>query len=666
MKNKKILAIDIPAPSGTGWQLEAVVTEISGERHLIADLYEEGEKRVRYALTDNDYCKYVAINNYRPSKKRSYDLFLNQQTTESWVRNVMISEKSRKALTEFGINKRNCSYYDEMLNKMYAIEAVQSANANMRKNIEMHNYIDNTPELPDDFGEWCVNNMQEGGLILYKRIRPHYAEYHCCRCNYEWGMFTGIPDNPYDGRKYGKIPRKNDLETCANCNYRGMLEQWGRYKWDITTKGFYLYQNIEDGVVVRYFELKRQQHKTGEWIFDLVEKIRSYMRPGKVRTYYNLYRYNYEWSTHNYSFNYAYSYMNGRTYHTKDMVIENSFLKYCNVDQIGGMYNCHYKSEPDKIAIYKTYATYQGIEILANMGLSCIVRNLVICEGKTSEIRKKQKKPADVLQIYPERVRYLCEVKGNANIWNILKFERRNCLHLTSEQLKEMEDMHWQDIPVIEQLLKYMSFTKVWNRIKDYHAHMNKAGNSQYSLAGVARTYRDYLDIREELGYDMTNSVYLHPRDLKAAHDEMVEERHRRHDEEHIAKKLKEFNKIPDKYKNLVKKYGWTNSIFVFRPAKDAEEIIREGRLQHHCVGGDNYLRKHNDGKSAIIFMRYRTTPDCPYITIEVSKGKIIQWYTAHDKKTDDPDTIYSLHNWEKLIDRRVNKSDKKAVAIAV
>ena len=69
-----------------------------------------------------------------------------------------------------------------------------------------------------------------------------------------------------------------------------------------------------------------------------------------------------------------------------------------------------------------------------------------------------------------------------------------------------------------------------------------------------------------------------------------------------------------------------------------------EGRLLHHCVGGDNYLRKHNEGKTYILMLRFKTDPNTPYITVEIDANRpgIIQWYGAHDRK---PDAI-NIQQW--------------------
>ena len=71
------------------------------------------------------------------------------------------------------------------------------------------------------------------------------------------------------------------------------------------------------------------------------------------------------------------------------------------------------------------------------------------------------------------------------------------------------------------------------------------------------------------------------------------------------------------------------------------------GRILHHCVGGDNYLNKHNNGTSIILFLRAKKEPEMPYITVEINMDtlSIRQWYGAHDKKPDQ-------ENMDRWLDR--------------
>ena len=77
-----------------------------------------------------------------------------------------------------------------------------------------------------------------------------------------------------------------------------------------------------------------------------------------------------------------------------------------------------------------------------------------------------------------------------------------------------------------------------------------------------------------------------------------------------------------------------------------------EGRILHHCVGGDNYLSKHNEGKSYILMMRLQKEPETPYITIEINpeQKRIVQWYGERDTKPDKEKNQSWLDNYlEKL-----------------
>lgn len=94
---------------------------------------------------------------------------------------------------------------------------------------------------------------------------------------------------------------------------------------------------------------------------------------------------------------------------------------------------------------------------------------------------------------------------------------------------------------------------------------------------------------------------------------------------------------IKKHYRRLRKRFYYEDGNFLIRPARNAEEIIMEGRILHHCVGGDTYLEKHNRETSIILFLRTAKEPEVPYITVEIAPKNlhILQWYGAHDKKPD-------------------------------
>ena len=166
-------------------------------------------------------------------------------------------------------------------------------------------------------------------------------------------------------------------------------------------------------------------------------------------------------------------------------------------------------------------------------------------------------------------------------------------------------------------------------------------------LNNIATYYLDYLSMREKLGYDLSNTVYQQPRDLGTAHDKMVAELNQKKQDERLKEVKEKFPKIRKNYRKLRKEFLYEDNNYIIRPARSAEEIVMEGRSLHHCVGGDTYLDKHNEGKSYILLLRFKKNPEIPYITVEITpEYKILQWYGAHDKKPDEENMRMWLNSY--------------------
>ena len=106
--------------------------------------------------------------------------------------------------------------------------------------------------------------------------------------------------------------------------------------------------------------------------------------------------------------------------------------------------------------------------------------------------------------------------------------------------------------------------------------------------------------------------------------------------DERLRVAAEKFPDIKKNYRKLRKRFFYEDDTFLIRPARSAEEIVTEGQVLHHCVGGDNYLDKHNRGYSYILMLRFKEMPEIPYITVEIDDtDRIVQWYGKHDKKPD-------------------------------
>ena len=235
--------------------------------------------------------------------------------------------------------------------------------------------------------------------------------------------------------------------------------------------------------------------------------------------------------------------------------------------------------------------------------------------------------------------------------------------HFTDE---EIENLALLRIHSIHGIPKEMTIRKFLNRVAkyagcDYREVCSAAAGRLQSIAGE---YLDYLDMRAKLGYDMTNTVYLYPRNLADAHSRMVAESNAREADKRKQEAEERYPDIAKKYKSLCKTFRYADDTYLIRPARSASEIIDEGRILHHCVGSDTYLDRHNKQKSIILFLRFKETPKAPYVTVEIDpKFQIKQWYGAHDRKPDEKNLQKWLNRYTTMLKCRKEGIQEESMA---
>jgi len=97
---------------------------------------------------------------------------------------------------------------------------------------------------------------------------------------------------------------------------------------------------------------------------------------------------------------------------------------------------------------------------------------------------------------------------------------------------------------------------------------------------------------------------------------------------------------------------------FVAIIAKSPGELLREGEILHHCVGGMGYGQKFIREETLIFFIRAKETPDTPLVTVEYSllKKKVLQCYTERNHTPSKPILNYVNNVWLPYANRRLNR----------
>lgn len=153
---------------------------------------------------------------------------------------------------------------------------------------------------------------------------------------------------------------------------------------------------------------------------------------------------------------------------------------------------------------------------------------------------------------------------------------------------------------------------------------------------GRSALWLDYVSMGERLGLDFTREDVLLPKDLRARHDNAVEQVEYQSNME----ALKAYRR---RYKRLRNRYELEAAGYLIRVPANGGEIRAEGKALCHCVGG--YAKRHMEGRTTILFLRAADAPDEPLCTIEMEQdGKTVR--QIHGYKNDagqkSPYTLYA------------------------
>lgn len=341
--------------------------------------------------------------------------------------------------------------------------------------------------------------------------------------------------------------------------------------------------------------------------------------------------------------------------------IGKSAFRYCGVEKVG---------LSDEVTRTLTACCFypRQIEFLMKCGMKSAVRDLV-ANGKknAAAIHWNAETPAEFLGVKPRELRMLQE--ANAYSWEQIealgsyrrqkgKSTLEDCLLFAQIQMDGNKQ---------KMLLKRMREHGV--SIGRLLRYMNKHCLKKRTIRSALDAYVDYLVAAEGVGLDLNNPIFLMPRDFEEKHDQVtaawsavLAERRRKAEAERRAavaeERKKQLERFRGRVKSLARRYTYTDGELLVRPAVNAEEIVREGKLLHHCVGG--YADRHISGATTILFLRRRSAPGKPLCTIEMNGNNIRQIHGWDDERTvcednpnrENPRKIYAafLDEWQRWL----------------
>ena len=517
---------------------------------------------------------------------------------------------------------------------------------------ELHKML---PRIPKKFETWAEKQFNDRRTFFYMR-KQGKLHVECVHCGAKF-----VKEDTPEVEEFIQSP-KGAFTKCPKCKASGQLISKKNRKYAICKDIdlWYGQKLPQGGWILRFFRpiLKAVPDKEKSFeVLELTERMRLYFPVGMRKKLYKEFYHPYGWYGREWNSAYCFSTMGwsdnsptcGFIFPDTWQNMKGTVMQYSMTQEA---------LKVRRIARYFTIAEWQQayiknpwFEMLLKTGLIEIIWKKMYY-GLGMRLNPKAKTPWDYLKIEKRRFKDLVQQNPEDQV-GALQIYR---MEKISGNLGEYaQDLIKYGLPEedIKKLLSHSSAIKIVNYIRK----QTRNGNN---LAGKVREYRDYLEMKEALGYDMTDSIILFPKNLKAAHDKAVIEKDERAAETRKAEAEERFKEIRTRFKGADKVYHYESGALVIRPAMSASEIVDEGRLLHHCVGGDGYLKSHAERRKIICLLRTKKNPEEPYITVELNpQGKIEQWYGIHDSKPDEKKIDRWLGRYVKSLD--VTKLQKEA-----
>lgn len=611
--------------------LIADIVDIGGKEHLIIDLYSKRELIYRMAFNDMEYAHY----DYK-SKKWDAVVCSYKKPHRNEINNANIGEEDKENILKFyGRNKKDYQDYTDIICDIEnLVDTRKDKVRHEREEKEKEQLMKLVPKAPKILHEAINIYVCQGNIIYYKR-KGNKADYHCCQCGMDYTRRNKSSEG-YEDSIFGplaKVPRVYETDKCPYCKKQGILLQMGHAKTTMQVFEILLYQLAKDGktLIVRGYRINAHRSQYDECKVVYNEYALSFLRPGYERIY-QIWGDHIKKSTH---FNIN---KDCDVHELGSSIISESSLKYYPSNMTRLICAVVEKETNHVIAKYntlRTYANAPAIESLYKIGLYNICRSLIWSGGHTRDIKKTAKEAADILMVSKEGFGY---IRRNANddrhMLEIIRYMEKNNIPLNDNNIEIIKSLEIHHSPknaiMTTYLLMYQSIQKLYN-------YLNKQKHSYDSITDVLNEYYDYIKQRESQEDDLSNTVYLRPRDLHITYMTLLDDVEHLKNEKYIAEMSEKYKNIRERSAKIPKKYTWQQAEFLIRPAKSAEEIVMEGRLLHHCVGSDaqGYMKRFNKGKGWILLVRHIQSPTVPFVTVELVNNKIRQWYGIKDSKPD-------------------------------
>ena len=587
---------------------------------------EEPKYIIFLSAKENKYDTYIPREKKWSRAKLGNLRMRDSNYRDTYSRKLWISDEDEDAVRR---------YLDETGDVVSAIGTWQT-NAMHRKEIQqIDRVMDQITETPADFGQWVREEaFWKQQYIFYS---AQEGKVYCTACKQTIKTKMRSVHNKYI--------------TCPACGRKVMGKSWKKQKSLRDDQTTALIQRIPEGLIVRIFFCRKHREIENSW------KEKVYISETDRQLYslnMNLIR-DYEYANFKQTgkfrwcrSRYAYQTVSAAVYPGNIReALEGTKIADAEIETMLK------REKREKVEIRKLLNPGDATKYLIRVGLTKLAIEDI--QRACIRIHRKGRNAQEVLGINGDRINRLKQLNGGEVMLGWLQYEQETGIKIPQRTLKRLEDKGIREKDLDAALRCGVTPERALNYIE-------KQTRTQ---SDTLTEWRDYLKMAREENMDVYDDIVRMPRELHRRHNELVELKNKKADE----KRLKEYRKYDRQIRKRleeVKIYLWEDKNYMIVPAAKCEELMREGRALHHCVGAsDTYMKRMAAGTSWILFLRRKEHPEEPYYTIEINMKDdwILQWYSEYDRKPDRGKIEKALKKFKESVKRKRAQEAKQEIA---
>lgn len=546
--------------------------------------------------------------------------------------------------------------------------------------------MDTVKEPPEEFKAWIWEEAM--GFSRYLAYTPMKGNKGECTCSYckKWMIVD---------RSKMRL-RNNEKGVCPKCGSGITIKAKGKMAEFIRDERYIAYIDPrEEGFLWRYFRAVRRTErsrilKTEDLLFEEARifytfkdgkpQINSYVyeefkQTGKIRWCHDTGRF-----------------ITGCILYPKNLpgAWENTPLKYSALEILA-------KNIPTTALNYeagiKRFIEFPALEWMIKMGLNQIARDVIdngYYRDYSGRLNYEGKTIFKILKLTKENTRILQEIDGSTDELRLLQAAETLGLNFKPAELREYSETFGCNTELLEKTKRKASLHKIVKYITResenypigerrhcwqyaYMRYEERDDPRKEKKQNLARDWIEYIGWCKEMKYDLDSMFIYMPKNFKKVHDRTVAEYQAFQDKKIAAEKkrlearakraMEETKKALSEILQENKKARGAFSIkgrgLILVIPKDGEDIRREGRALHHCVG--TYVERVAKGETAIFFIRKADAPEKPYYTMEWKNNKVWQCRGVNNKDMTPEVKAFTKAFETKMLEKTKVKTIKKA-----